>query len=82
LIGSIPGVLIGSQLSIGIPERMLRTTLATVLILSGIKLLDVPHSSTIIVAGLGVGAASLVVATWRRRFAGAVPVRTSSADLP
>jgi len=68
LIGSIPGILIGSQLSVGIPERLLRTSLATVLALSGIKLLDVPHSSTIVVIGLGVGAVLLLVSMLRHTF--------------
>ena len=39
LIGSIPGILIGSQLSVTIPERALRGSLAGVLALSGLKLL-------------------------------------------
>ena len=68
LIGSIPGILIGSQLSVGIPERVLRTSLATVLALSGIKLLDVPHSSVIVVIGLGVGAVLLLVSMLRHSF--------------
>jgi uncharacterized membrane protein YfcA len=68
LIGSIPGILIGSQLSVGIPERILRTSLATVLALSGVKLLDVPHSSTIVVVGLGVGAVLLLVSMLRHSF--------------
>jgi uncharacterized membrane protein YfcA len=68
LIGSIPGILIGSQLSVGIPERILRTSLATVLALSGIKLLDVPQSSTIVVIGLAVGAVLLLVSMLRHSF--------------
>jgi hypothetical protein len=55
-------------LSVGIPERLLRTSLATVLALSGIKLLDVPHSSTIVVIGLGVGAVLLLVSMLRHTF--------------
>jgi uncharacterized protein len=80
LIGSIPGVLIGSQLSIGIPERLLRTTLAVVLILSGIKLLNVPYSSTVIVIGLAVGAVLLAASMFR--MARGVPVRTNPVELP
>src|SRR5436853_525386 len=41
LIGSVPGVIVGSQLSLAIPERPLRLVLATVLGLSGLKLLNV-----------------------------------------
>jgi uncharacterized membrane protein YfcA len=39
LMGSIPGVLIGSQLTVRAPSRMLRTILAAVLFLSGLALL-------------------------------------------
>ena len=42
LVGSIPGVLIGSHLSIRVPERALRIAFAFVLVLSGIKLVEVP----------------------------------------
>jgi len=42
LVGSIPGVLIGSQVTVKLPERLLRVGLATVLTLSGVKLLDGP----------------------------------------
>jgi uncharacterized protein len=41
LLGSIPGVLIGSQISVNMPDRLLRFALAAALILSGIKLLGV-----------------------------------------
>lgn len=39
LVGSIPGVLLGSRLTIGFPEQALRLSLASVLLLSGAKLL-------------------------------------------
>lgn len=38
MVGSIPGILIGSQLMMGLPERAVRGSLATVLALSGLKL--------------------------------------------
>ena len=38
LIGAVPGILIGSRLSFRLPETVLRPTLATVLLLSGLKL--------------------------------------------
>jgi uncharacterized protein len=60
LVGSIPGVLIGSHLSIRIPERALRSAFAFVLVLSGIKLVEVPGATTIIEIGLALGAAALV----------------------
>ena len=60
LVGSIPGVLIGSHLSIRVPERALRTAFAFVLILSGIKLVEVPAATTIIEVGVVLGALALV----------------------
>jgi uncharacterized protein len=50
LIGSIPGVLLSSQFTLRMPERTLRVGLAAVLLLSGIKLLDFPHSDAVLVA--------------------------------
>jgi uncharacterized protein len=38
LVGSIPGVLIGSKLAVKMPERALRPVLAGVLLLSGLKM--------------------------------------------
>jgi uncharacterized membrane protein YfcA len=61
LVGSIPGVLVGSHLSVRVPERALRTAFAFVLILSGIKLVGVPEATTIIVVCLGVGGVALFV---------------------
>jgi len=52
LVGSIPGVLIGSSLSIKVPERGLRVGFGCVLILSGIKLVDVPMANWVIAVGL------------------------------
>jgi uncharacterized membrane protein YfcA len=52
LVGSIPGVLLGSHYSIRVPERALRMSFAIVLVLSGIKLLEIPFATLIIVAGL------------------------------
>jgi uncharacterized protein len=48
LVGSIPGVLLGSHLSIKVPERSLRVAFSFVLILSGIKLVELPAATTII----------------------------------
>jgi uncharacterized membrane protein YfcA len=39
LIGSIPGVIIGSRLSVKVPTRPLRTIVALLILISGIKLL-------------------------------------------
>lgn len=39
LLGSIPGVLLGSRMAIGFPERWLRLSMAAVMLVSGAKLL-------------------------------------------
>jgi uncharacterized membrane protein YfcA len=61
LVGSIPGVLVGSHLSIRVPERALRVAFSFVLVLSGIKLVGVPQATTIIVVSLGLGFAVLLL---------------------
>jgi hypothetical protein len=60
LLGSLPGVLVGGRLSLSIPEGLLRLSLATVLGLSGLKLIDVPGTGIAIVCVLGVGMALLL----------------------
>jgi hypothetical protein len=62
LIGSIPGVLIGSNLSIKVPEHALRIGFAFVLVLSGLKLVSFPYATTII--EVGVAAAALLLVVW------------------
>jgi uncharacterized membrane protein YfcA len=62
LLGSIPGVLIGSQVSVGLPETVLRIALAVLLALSGMKLLDIPYANEIVIVTLGTGLA--VLAGW------------------
>jgi len=59
LLGSIPGVLLTSKLTLRVPEEGLRLGLAGVLILSGIKLIDPPGSNWILLAGLILCAAAL-----------------------
>ena len=61
LVGSIPGVLIGSHLSIRVPERSLRVAFGLVLVLSGIKIVGVPGANTIMATVLAVAALALVV---------------------
>jgi uncharacterized membrane protein YfcA len=71
LVGSIPGVLLGSHYSIRVPERALRMTFAVVLVLSGIKLLEIPFATLIIEISAGVAglvAATVIVRAARTRF--------------
>jgi uncharacterized protein len=71
LTGSIPGVLISSQFTLKVPDRALRLGLASVLMLSGIKLIDFAGADYVIasgaiVAGLAFGAWGLVARVGRR----------------
>ncbi len=61
LVGSIPGVLIGSHLSIRVPERALRIAFGFVLILSGIKIVKLPDSDLIIAVVFGLGVLAFLV---------------------
>jgi hypothetical protein len=52
LVGSIPGVLITSKYTLRTPDNVLRLGLASVLFLSGLKLLNVPESNWVLAGGL------------------------------
>jgi uncharacterized membrane protein YfcA len=65
LIGSIPGVLVGSHYSVRLPEDVLRLTLANVLALSGLKLVNVPN--IYLVVALGLSAVGVVATVMRER---------------
>jgi uncharacterized membrane protein YfcA len=60
LVGSIPGVLAGSHMSIRVPDRTLRTAFAFILILSGIKLVEVPGATAIIEVAVALGGLALL----------------------
>jgi uncharacterized membrane protein YfcA len=70
LIGSIPGVLLSSRFTVRLPDKVLRVALGIVLLLSGLKLLNVPEAKWILLGGLialaaGLGAYGVVA--WRAR---------------
>jgi uncharacterized membrane protein YfcA len=52
LTGSIPGVLISSRFTVRMPDVVLRFALGTILVLSGLKLLNVPQAKWILLGGL------------------------------
>jgi uncharacterized membrane protein YfcA len=79
LLGSIPGVLIGGRLTLSIPEQRLRLLLAGVLGLAGIKLLNVPFASAIVVVVLSAGAVALLVLIARHSWIRFVRGRTDAA---
>ena len=66
LIGSIPGVLLGSQVSVNLPDRALRLGLALTLTLAGLKLAEVPGAELVIAAVLSAATVVLLVVGVRR----------------
>lgn len=67
LIGSIPGILVGSHWSVRIPEAWLRLALADVLAISGLKLVQVPNVYLAVAIGISVAGALFVVIRQTRR---------------
>jgi hypothetical protein len=61
LVGSIPGVLTGSHISIHVPDRILRVAFAVVLLLSGVKLVKLPAADQIVEVGAALGIAAFLV---------------------
>jgi uncharacterized protein len=57
LLGSVPGILISSRWTVKVPDLTIRAGLGGILIISGLKLLDVPEANWI----LGGGLAALVI---------------------
>jgi uncharacterized membrane protein YfcA len=62
LTGSIPGILLTSQFTLKVPDRALRLGLASVLMLSGLKLIDFSGADWVIAGGAVI--AALSIATW------------------
>src|SRR3954453_4615675 len=67
LVGSIPGILIGSHFSVRMPEAWLRLALADVLAISGLKLVQVPNIFLAVAIGLSVGCGLTVLVYQRRK---------------
>jgi uncharacterized membrane protein YfcA len=65
LIGSVPGVLLGSRFTVRLPDRALRIALAATLTLAGIKLVDPPGADAIIIAGVVASVVAALVMTGR-----------------
>jgi len=70
LTGSIPGVLISSRFTVKLPDLVLRISLGTILLLSGLKLVNVPGAQWILLGGLialGIGLLAYGVHAWLQR---------------
>jgi uncharacterized membrane protein YfcA len=67
LVGSVPGVLVGSQFTVRVADRQLRFLMAGVLAASGVELLKLPGANEIAVAAvIGVLAVAAVTESRRR----------------
>jgi hypothetical protein len=67
LIGSVPGVLIGSRISSRAPAGLIRSALVIVLLASALKLFDVPTAAVGIISGAAVVVAVALGVTGRLR---------------
>ncbi len=81
LIGSVPGVLIGSRFTVRLPERSLRIALAATLTLAGVKLVEPPGADAIVLVGI-VAAAIAAVAATARWLVTRSPERLAQASQP
>lgn len=65
LTGSVPGILISSRYTIKVPDLTIRGGLGGILIISGLKLLNVPHANWVL--GIGLGTLFVVLAIYTTR---------------
>jgi uncharacterized membrane protein YfcA len=82
LIGSVPGVLIGGQFTVKLPDRALRIALAGTLTLAGVKLVDPPGGDAIVLGGAIVAAGAALLATMRWRAGRGADARLAAAPAP
>jgi hypothetical protein len=54
LLGSVPGILISSRYTVKVPDLTIRGGLGGILVISGLKLLNVPYANWVLGAGLAV----------------------------
>jgi len=76
LVGSIPGVLLSSGLTVRLPDRMLRVCLSIVLVASGVKLLGFPYSNESALSVLAVGIIAIALVRLFRLAPTPIPVRS------
>ena len=79
LVGSIPGVLIGASVSSYAPTAFLRGALAAVLLVSGLKLVNVP---TLVIGIVLLGSVVVLGAAWLYVRAGGRTLREISGEAP
>jgi hypothetical protein len=63
LLGSVPGILISSRYTVKVPDMTIRCGLGGILIISGLKLLNVPEANWVLGGGLIVLTIGLTIYT-------------------
>ncbi|HJU37512.1 MAG TPA: sulfite exporter TauE/SafE family protein [Gaiellaceae bacterium] len=63
LLGSVPGILISSRYTVKVPDLTIRGGLGGILVISGLKLLNVPYANWVLGFGLGVLVVVLAIYT-------------------
>jgi uncharacterized membrane protein YfcA len=63
LLGSVPGILISSRYTVKVPDMTIRGGLGGILIISGLKLLNVPEANWVLGGGLAVLVVVLTIYT-------------------
>jgi uncharacterized membrane protein YfcA len=76
LLGSIPGVLFTSRFAVRVPDGALRVGLGTVLLASGIRLVETPHYEILVPVVLVLGAAGAVLTQARENQASRAAAQT------
>jgi uncharacterized protein len=65
LTGSVPGILISSRYTIKVPDLTIRGGLGGILVISGLKLLNVPQANWVL--GIGLGTLFVILAIYTAR---------------
>jgi uncharacterized membrane protein YfcA len=65
LTGSVPGILISSRYTLTVPDLTIRGGLGGILIISGLKLLNVPYANWVL--GIGLGTLAVVLSIYTAR---------------
>ncbi|HEY3551475.1 MAG TPA: sulfite exporter TauE/SafE family protein [Gaiellaceae bacterium] len=63
LTGSVPGILISSRYTVKVPDLTIRGGLGGILVISGLKLLNVPYANWVLGFGLGILVVVLAIYT-------------------
>jgi uncharacterized membrane protein YfcA len=82
LLGSVPGVLVGSHFTVRAGDRVLRVALAMTLFLSGVKLIDFPGANVVVIGGAAIAVGALLVIGVRVVRPGAKRVAREAEPLP